>query len=58
VHGEKEVIVRRNAFGQLEPASTPTTPPGQFSLTQYFLTAVAAGVTVWLITRMLDGRKS
>jgi len=54
------VIVRRNRFGQLEPetiAASSAMPPSGFTLGQLFAISVASGVVVWIITRMLDGRR-
>ena len=52
----------RRRYSQLEPgaltASVPEIPiAGGFTLTQYFFVAVAAGVTVWFITRFLNHRR-
>lgn len=57
------MIVRRDRFGAIDPATLTAAMPepaasGQFSLGQYFLVAVAAGVTVYLITRWINGGKS
>lgn len=55
------MIIQRHRFGQdMEPGPSTAAmalPPGQFTLGQYFMVAVAAGVTVWIITKMF-GRKS
>lgn len=52
------MIVRRNAFGQLEPAPlTASDATPQASPATFYLIAVAAGVTVFLITRWLDASK-
>lgn len=53
----------RTGLSQLDPATLtasvpeiPVPPGAGFTLTQYFLVAVAAGVTVYFVTRMLDRR--
>ncbi len=47
-------------FGQVDPAvitaAVPEPPVPAGSMTAYYLMAVAAGVTVWLITRWLSKR--
>lgn len=50
----------RKGLGQIEnapgtaTATPPPSPSSPFTLTQYFLVAVAAGITVWFVTRILD----
>jgi hypothetical protein len=53
------VAIVRERFGQIEagPDAAVVAPPTTPSPLVYFFTAVAAGVTVYLITRMIDGRK-
>jgi hypothetical protein len=53
------MILRRNSFGQLEVAPTTAagSVPSPSPFTFYFV-AVAAGVTVYLITRWLGRGKN
>jgi len=51
-------MIARDKFGQLEPGViTAAEAPAAFSLPKYFFVAVAAGVTVWMVTRWLDSRR-
>ena len=50
-------LVRLDRFGQLEPgpsaAAVPEVLPG-VTLGKLFLMSVAAGVTVWMITKLME----
>ncbi len=49
--------IARKGLGQIEAApAAAATAPAPFTLWHYFAVAVAAGVTVWLVTRWLDRR--
>lgn len=54
-------LVRDRNFGQLDAgpstAATALDGPDSPSLLPYYLMAVAAGVTVYLITKWIGGRK-
>ncbi len=53
------MMVRDRKFSQLEPGATTATVadgPGVLSATfPYYKLAVAAGLTVWLVSKILDG---
>lgn len=54
--------VRDRRLGQIDPATLSASlpeidPPTGFTAVQFFLLAVASGVTVWFITRALDRRR-
>lgn len=51
------MAIVRDRFGQIEAAEAAAiTPPVTPSLLAYFVVAVAAGVTVFLITRQIGKR--